>query len=428
MSSNTRGAGPTAGSEHGTSVVQGLEALPEDAGMSSAGLARLTRLVQGYVDDGKIPGATVIVARAGQVVHYRMHGRMDAEADRPMQRDAIFRIYSMTKPIASVALMQLYEAGAFQLDDPVARFIPDWRDLKVYDGGSADDYRTREPRRAMTVRDVLMHTSGLVSAATEHPVGELYRRAQLFGSRSNGTLADMARAVAQLPLLCDPGAQWHYGISTDVVGLLVECISGVRFDRYLQTNVFDPLGMSDTAFHVEPEQMPRLTACYRRTPDAVGYELVDAPATSSYLGAKSYFSGAGGLVSTADDYLRFCKMLANNGRYGGARILGARTLAYMATNHLPGRGDLASMGQARFTESTTEGIGFGLGFAVLLDPTLSQVVGTPGEYYWGGAASTAFFISPAEELAVVFLTQLLPSGTYPFRRELRAAIYGAIDE
>jgi CubicO group peptidase (beta-lactamase class C family) len=405
-----------------------LEAAPEEVGMSSAGLQRLHRLVQSYVDDGKIPGAIVMVARGGKVVHHGVHGLMDREAGLPMRADAIFRIYSMTKPIASVALMQLYEAGAFQLDDPVARFIPEWRDLKVFDDGTADDFEVRDPRRPMTVRDVLMHTSGLVSTATEHPVGELYRRAKLFGSRSGGTLSDMIAKVAELPLKCDPGAEWNYGISTDVVGCLVERISGQRFDHYLQANILDPLGMVDTAFHIEPAQVERFCACYQRASGAQAYELVDAPASSTYLGQKTYFSGAGGLVSTAADYMRFTRMLAAGGRYGGARILGARTLAYMASNHLSNGGDLASMGQPRFTESTTEGIGFGLGFAVLLDPTRTQVVGTPGEYYWGGAASTAFFVSPAEDLSMIFLTQLLPSGTYAFRRELRAAIYGAIDD
>ena len=405
-----------------------VEARAEAVGMSSIGLQRLGRLVESYVADGKIPGAVVMVARRGQVVHHSLHGQMDVEASKPMRADAIFRIYSMTKPIASVALMQLYETGAFQLDDPVARFIPEWRDLKVFEDGTADDYEVRTPRRVMTVRDVLMHTSGLVSSATEHPVGELYKRARVLGSSSGGILSDMIAKLAELPLKCDPGSEWNYGISTDIVGYLVERISGQRFDRYLQQHVFAPLGMQHTAFHVEAEQLDRLTACYRRSPGATGYELVDAPASSTYLGEKTYFSGAGGLVSTADDYMRFCKMLAGRGRYAGARVLGARTLQYMATNHLPGHGDLASMGQPRFTESTTEGIGFGLGFAVLLDPTLSQVVGTPGEYYWGGAASTAFFISPGEDLAMLFLTQLLPSGTYAFRRELRAAIYGAIDD
>ena len=405
-----------------------VDASAEAVGMSGPGLQRVGRLVQGYVDDGKIPGAIVMVARAGSVVHHSLHGRMDVEASKTMRPDAIFRMYSMTKPIASVALMQLYETGAFQLDDPVARFIPEWRDLKVFEDGTADDFEVRTPRRQMTMRDVLMHTAGLVSSGTEHPVGELYKRAGVFGSSSGGTLSDLVAKLAELPLACDPGAEWNYGISTDIVGYLVQCISGQRFDHYLQQQIFEPLGMSDTAFHVEAQQLDRFTACYRRAPDAVGFELVDAPASSTYLGARTYFSGAGGLVSTADDYMRFCKMLAGNGCFNGARILGSRTLRYMATNHLPGHGDLASMGQPRLSESTTEGIGFGLGFAVLLDPTLAQVVGTPGEYYWGGAASTAFFISPGEQLAALFLTQLLPSGTYAFRRELRAAIYGAIDD
>lgn len=407
-----------------------IEAEPESVGISSERLENVTRLVQGYVDDGKIPGAISLVARRGKVVHCETYGKADAENGRPMEADTIFRIYSMTKPIASVALMTLYEQGKFQLDDPAAKFIPEFEGLKVFAGGTADQPQLREPSRPMTVRDLLMHTSGLVSAATPSSVGELYTRAELRGSASTGTLADMVKKVGGLPLACDPGSAWNYGISTDLVGFLCEVIGGMPFDRFLQERIFTPLGMRDTGFHVPAPEMPRFAANYRRgSADEPSYVLIDkADDSSIYARPRTYFSGAGGLVSTAADYARFGKMLANGGELDGARILGTRTLQYMAMNHLPGGRDLAGMGQSRFTETTMEGIGFGLGFAVLLDPTVAQVIGTPGEYYWGGAASTAFFISPAEELVMLFLTQLMPSGTYPFRRELRATIYGAITD
>jgi CubicO group peptidase (beta-lactamase class C family) len=402
------------------------EAAPEAVGISSARLARVSALVQGYVDDGKIPGAITVVGREDRVVHFETHGVMDAEAGTRMRPDTIFRIYSMTKPIASVALMMLYEEGRFQLDDPVARFIPSFTELKVYDGGSAEDYRVRDPSRAMSVRDVLMHTSGLVSADNT-VVGQIYRRADLRPMRGSGSLAEMVAALATVPLACDPGSEWNYGISTDVVGHLVELISGESFDQFLEQRIFRPLGMVDTGFHVPAEKASRFAACYRRASgNAPGYVLQDNPKDSGYLKPKTYFSGAGGLVSTAADYIRFCKLLTNGGSLDGVSILGPRTLEYMTVNHLPNNCDMAAMGQPRFTETTMEGIGFGLGFAVLLDPTVAQVIGTPGEYYWGGAASTAFFVSPAEDLFMIFMTQLLPSGTYPFRRELRQTIYQSL--
>ncbi len=402
------------------------ETRPEDADMSSRKLQNLTNLVQGYVDDGKIPGAICMVARYGRVVHHALHGNMDEEANKPMAADTIFRIYSMTKPIASIALMQLYEEGRFQLDDPAAKFIPEFAGLQVFDGGSADDFTVRNPAREMTVRDLLMHTSGLVGAGPG-AVGELYRRADLRGGE--GTLRSMVQRLAPLPLACDPGSRWNYGISTDLVGYLCEVLSGVPFDEYLRERIFQPLGMGDTGFQLPADQVGRFAACYRRGgPDESPYVLSDSPATSSYLAPKTYFSGAGGLVSTAADYMRFATMLAGGGELDGVHIIGRRTLQFMASNHLPGNCDLAAMGQPRFTETTMAGIGFGLGFAVLLDPTTAEVNGTPGEYYWGGAASTAFFVSPADELVMLFLTQLLPSGSYPFRRELRAVIYGALTD
>ncbi|MGH2588177.1 MAG: serine hydrolase domain-containing protein [Dehalococcoidia bacterium] len=408
-----------------------IEAEPEDVGLSSARLANLTRLVQGYVDSGKIPGAIAVVARRGKVVHFQTVGQMDAEAARPMTADTIFRIYSMTKPIASVALMTLYEEGKFQLDDPASKFIPEFKGLKVFAGGTADQYAVRDPAREMTVRDLLMHTSGLVGAGIvadpSMPVSTLYGRAELRGSASGGTLADMVQRLGQLPLQVDPGSRWIYGISTDLVGYLCEVIGGMPFDRFLEERIFRPLGMTDTAFTVPQEKLHRFAANYR--PGGAGepsYVVIDRPDESSvYARPRTYFSGAGGLVSTAADYMRFSRMLANGGEMDGARILGPRTLHYMATNHLPNGSDLAGMG-GRLGEATLYGIGFGLGFAVLLDPATAQIIGTPGEFYWGGAASTAFFVSPQEDLIMLFLTQLMPSSTYPFRRELRSTIYGSI--
>jgi len=404
---------------------------PAQAGLSATRLANVTRLVQDYVDSGRLPGAISLVARRGAVVHFETYGQSDTETGRPMTADTIFRIYSMTKPTASVALMTLYEEGRFQLDDPASKYIPEFAGLKVFAGGTVDNYETRDPERPMTVRDLLMHTSGFVGAGIvadpAMPVSQLYGRAELQGSRSGGTLAEMVQKLGKLPLQVDPGSRWIYGISTDLVGYLCEVIGGMPFDRFLEERIFRPLGMTDTGFDVPAAKIDRFATNYRPggpgEPPAV---VIDRPDDSSiYARPRSYFSGAGGLVSTAADYYRFCEMLRRGGELDGARILGTRTLQYMAMNHLPDGSDLAGMG-ARLGETSLPGIGFGLGFAVLLDPTTAGIIGTPGEYYWGGAASTAFFISPGEDLVMLFLTQLMPSSTYPIRRELRAAIYGAI--
>ena len=400
-----------------------IEASPEDVGMSSAGLRNVTNLVRRYVDAGRYPGVISLVARHDKVVHVETYGRMDAERDRPMQPDTLFRIFSMTKPVASVGLMALYEEGRFQLSDPVADYLPEFADLKVFVDGTPDRYEVREPTRRMTVRDLLMHTSGLVGRRTPSTVGELYLRTMGHGGLTERTLAGMVDILAGLPLQVDPGAQWISSISTDIVGRLCEVISGQSFDRYLADRIFTPLGMTDTGFGVPESMVDRFAACYGAKDG--GYVLLDDPLTSPYTKHPTYFSGSAGLVSTAGDYLRFCRMLAGGGALDGVRILGPRTVRFMTTNHLPGGADLATMAR-HGGESQREGHGFGLGFGVLLDPAAAQTIGTPGEYFWGGAASTAFFVSPVEDLIMIFLTQVRPSGAYPIRRELRAAIYSSI--
>jgi CubicO group peptidase (beta-lactamase class C family) len=402
-----------------------VEAAPEDVGMSSQGLRNVSRLVQGYIDDRKLPGAISLVARRGRVVHFETYGNMDDERQKPMRADAIFRFYSMTKPIASVGLMMLYEEGRFQLDDPASRFIPELKNLKVLKSGTADNFETRDPAREMTVRDLLMHTSGLVGRDTASAVGELYRRAGFTGADAKFTLAEMVQKLKDIPLEVDPGSRWIYGISTDLVGYLCEVISGLPLDRYLDERILGPLGMVDTGFTVPAAKVDRFAALYAPSASDPKYRLVDDPQTSSYTRPRTYFSGSGGLVSTAADYLRFCTMLRNGGELDGVRILGPRTLQLMTLNHLPGGTDLATMAQTG-AETQREGQGFGLGFAVLLDQAVAQIIGTPGEYFWGGAASTAFFVNPKEDLVMLFLTQLRPSSTYPIRRELRTTIYSSI--
>jgi len=391
-----------------------IEAEPEEVGLSSARLGNVAALAQRYVDERKFMGAITAVARRGKVVHFETCGNMDDEAGRPMQADTIFRMASMTKPIASVGLMTLYEEGRFQLDDPAARFVPQLGGLKVK-AGPSDSQTLREAVRDMTIADLLRHTSGLGGSSA------------LNGTLIHGTLDDLVERLGELPLLCDPGSEWNYGLSTDVVGYLCQVIGGRRLDEFLAERIFGPLGMEDTGFSVRPSEAQRLAAGYRKGQEGEpAYVLNDAPAGSRFTRPATYHSGAGGLVSTAADYIRFCKMLANGGELDGARILGARTLRFMTMNHLPGGRDLAAMSNGGPTETAREGVGFGLGFAVLLDPTVSQTLGAAGEYYWGGAHSTAFFISPSEDLIALFLTQLTPSSSYPVRRELRAAVYSSI--
>lgn len=398
-----------------------VEVDPADVGMSAGRLDNVDRLVRGYVDEGRYAGVVNVVARHDKVVRCTTYGSMDVERGRPMRPDTIFRIWSMTKPIVSVGLLTLYEEGRFQLDDPVARYLPEFADLRVFAGGTADDHRVRPPRREMTVRDLLLHMSGIVGLGSATEVGELYRRAGV--ASADGTIADTVRALGTLPLAADPGSTWSYGLSTDVLGHLCEVLSGQPLDQFLGERILAPLGMVDTAFTVPPGELSRFAAEYGRAEQ--GYTLLDDPMTSPYTRPRSYLAGGSGLVGTAADYLRFCRMLARGGELDGVRVLGPRTVGFMTTNHLPGGRDIAAFGQDG-GESTRHGQGFGLGVGVLLDPAVAQTIGTPGEYFWGGAASTTFFVSPVDDLIVVFLTQLRPSNSYPIRRQLRATVYASL--
>jgi CubicO group peptidase (beta-lactamase class C family) len=331
----------------------------------------------------------------------------------------------MTKPITSVALMTLYERGAFQLEDPVHRFIPAWRDLRVYDGGNYPLFATRPVERAMTVRDLFTHTSGLTYGFMERTnVDRAYRRLGI-GERTT-TLDEMIATLAKLPLEFSPGTRWNYSVATDVLGHLIERISGKRLDVFLRDEIFAPLGMVDTAFHVPAEKIERLASNYERMPDKK-LRVADDRAKSLYAEPPAYLSGGGGLVSTARDYLRFCQMLLNGGELGGARILGRKTIELMTLNHLPGGQDVSQLNiGGQFSQVAYEGVGFGLGFSVTLDLARAQTVGSVGEYAWGGAASTAFWIDPKEELVVIFMTQFMPSGTFNFRGQLKSIVYPAI--
>lgn len=401
---------------------------PAAAGMDAQRLERITEHFQHrYVETEKIPGCQIVVARGNAVAYARSIGNMDRERGRPVEEDTIWRIYSMSKPITSIALMQLYELGAFQLTDPVHRFIPEWEHLQVEEAGANGSTHLVEPDRPINIRDILMHTSGLAGAVVpDHPVDHRYSAARA-ALGSGVTLEDACRLLSDLPLKFQPGTRWNYGLSTDICGRLVEIISGQPFDAYLQSAIFEPLGMTDTGFSVPDDSAARFSAAYLYSPGGPP-ALLDDPATSSYRRRRSYLSGAGGLVSTTGDYLRFCQMLLGEGQLAGARIIGRKTLELMASNHLPGGADLGRLALGGFGESGFEGVGFGLGFAIGLGPAATATVGSSGEFYWGGAASTAFWVDQVEDVAAIFMTQLMPSTIYPFRAQLRALVYQALSD
>jgi len=406
---------------------------PKRAGFDPARLQRITdHLCRHYIDPGKIAGCQVLVSRKGFPAYFASLGQMDRERGRKMRDDAIFRIYSMTKPITSVALMTLFEEGRFQLDDPVYKVVPQWRDHRVWVSGEGHTMVTEPPRTPMTFRHVLSHSGGLTYGTmlaalgapdSGHPVDKIYDTLKV-SREPTETLESFAAKLAHVPLRYHPGEQWMYSLSTDVCGYLVEILSGMRFDRFLKTRIFEPLGMVDTGFHVPEDKVSRFAANYRRGGDK-SLTLLDDPTKSAFLREPSFFGGGGGLVSTTADYARFCDMLRCGGVLDGARILGPRTLALMTRNHLKDGADLTSLALGSFSETANAGVGFGLGFAVTLDEVTTGVLGQ-GDFYWGGAASTIFWVDPSEDLFVTFMTQLMPSGAFNFRGQLKNIIYSSI--
>ena len=403
------------------------------AGFDGARLDRIgSHLVRRYIEPGKIAGCQVAIARHGQLAYSASFGHQDRERDVPMADDAIFRIYSMTKPIVSVALMQLFEAAAFRLDDPVSRFFPEWAEHRVWVSGEGDSMITEPAKRSVTMRDVLSHTGGLTyggglpGVGLQHPVDQVYRDLKIRSSGGNDTLPEFMAKLGQVPLRFQPGEAWMYSLSTDVCGALIERISGLPLAEYLQREIFQPLGMIDTAFRVAPDTARRFAANYQRNIDKTT-TLMDDPAHSAYLSPPAFTSGGGGLTGTTADYLRFCEMLRCGGELDGQRVLGSRTLGLMTQNHLPGGDDLASVALDSFSETDNAGIGFGLGFAMTVDQVAAGGL-SRDEFYWGGAASTLFWVDPVEDLSVVFMTQLMPSGTFDFRGQLKSLIYSAIND
>ena len=385
---------------------------PENVGFSSARLDRITGMLQRYVDEGKLAGMVALVARHGEVAYQQCVGQMDVATEKPMQRDALFRIFSMTKPIASVALMMLYEEGRFHLTDPVSRFIPGFTDVKVYAG----EDELADLDRDIAIHHLLSHTSGLGYGLEEaDPIDLFYREANIL--RADETLADKMDRLVELPLAFQPGTAWRYSVAVDVIGRLIEVIAGMPLDVFLQQRIFEPLGMVDTAFYTPVDKKARLATLY-----GLGKEikLTDLSGEEMDWMAKDYapkfLSGGGGLVSTTADYARFCQMMLNRGELDGERLLGRKTVELMTTNHLP----------AGMHPTNDAGGGFGLGFRILTDLAQSRILGSVGAYSWGGAASTSFWIDPQEDLFGVLMLQLMFNQDYPIGQDFRVLTYQAL--
>lgn len=408
-----------------------MDAQSQWTGLDAGRLERITdHLERNYITNGKIAGCQVTVARHGHIAYAKNFGLMDRERGKPTADDTIYRIYSMTKPIVSVALMTLYEQGHFQLNDPVSRFVPSWKDHRVWTSGEGDVMQTEPAHRPISFRDVLSHTAGLTyggglpGVGVQHPIDHIYRSLKIRSFDAPDSMQTFLDKLGQVPLRYQPGTAWMYSLATDVCGALVEVISGKPLAQYLDEVIFQPLGMKDTAFWVAPEKAHRFAANYQRGADKQ-LKLIDDPETSNFLREPGFKSGGGGLTGTSADYLRFCEMLRRGGELDGQRILGPRTIELMHMNHLPGGKDLTQVALGSFSETANEGVGFGLGFASTLGQVETGSLGA-GDYYWGGAASTIFWVDPKEDLSVVFMTQLMPSGTFNFRGQLKSIIYSSI--
>ena len=404
----------------------GIDVEASEVGMSQSRLDRLDRHFREYVDDGRLTGWLVAIARDGKVVHLANYGMRDREAAAPVEMDTVWRLASMTKPVTSVAAMMLYEEGAFELKDPISKWIPSFGEMYVYRSGSSNNPDVRPATEPMRVWHLLTHTSGLTYGFHyAHPVDAMYRSAGFeWGNPPGVDLAGCCERWAAQPLLFEPGSEWNYGVSTDVLGRLIEVVSGQSLASFFEERIFEPLGMVDTGF--DPmDSADRLAAAYVVNPAGSDSPPVRLPAAPS-ASPPEMLSGGGGLVGSAADYLRFSEMLRRGGELEGTRLLSPRTVSYMTRNHLPGGVDLEEFGRPLFSETTFDGTGFGLGVSVVTDPQAGKVLTSLGQYGWGGAFSTAWWVAPEENLSVLFFTQLLPSSTHPIRSQLNQLVYQAL--
>jgi CubicO group peptidase (beta-lactamase class C family) len=402
------------------------EVEPSEVGLSQSRLDRLDRHFRGYVDDGRLTGWLIAAARHGKVAHLSAYGMRDREAGLPVEADTVWRLASMTKPITSVAAMMLYEEGAFELKDPIAKWLPSFGEMSVYRSGSSARPDLRPATEPIRVWHLLTHTSGLTYGFHyAHPVDAMYRSAGFeWGNPKGVDLAGCCELWATQPLVFEPGSEWNYGVSTDVLGRLVEVVSGQSLDSFFAERIFGPLGMVDTAFDAGVT-VDRLAAPYVANPAGADSPPLRLPGEAP-TSRPEMLSGGGGLLGTASDYLRFSEMLRRGGELDGTRLLSSRTVSYMTSNHLPGGVDLEEFGRPLFAETTFDGVGFGLGVSVVTDPLAGKVLTSVGEYGWGGAFSTSWWVAPQEDLSVLFFTQLLPSSTHPIRGQLKQLVYQAL--
>ncbi|MFT5578336.1 MAG: CubicO group peptidase (beta-lactamase class C family) [Paraglaciecola psychrophila] len=419
-------------------------ATPESVGLSTQRLRRVRQWLDKQISSERLAGASVLVSRRGKVAFFETAGQADLDTGKCFEKDTIVRIYSMSKPVTTVAAMMLYERGAFQLDDPLALHLPEFSDTPVWLGGQAGLDETEPQRSPMTIRQLMSHTSGLTYGFMHaNVVDARYREQGIEFPSSANSLKEWVERLATIPLMYQPGSEWNYSVATDVLGRLVEVWSGLNLEEFLQLNIFDPLQMADTGFQVAKANQPRFSALYSPPSGAAlsgvasgqsseqsqrqgGLKLQESSTKSHYFSKETLFSGGGGLTSSMADYARFCQMLLNRGEWGGQQLLSPTTVAFMRMNQLPDNKDMAAMGQPVWSETNYDGIGFGLGFAVVLDPVKAHTITSKGEHHWGGAASTFFWLDPEQDLFVVFFTQLMPSSTYRIRRELRTAVYQSI--
>lgn len=396
-------------------------------GFDAARLARIAPfLQQRYLDSGKLPHAQLLIARDGEIVHFSHQGAARDDG-APVDETTLFRIASMTKPITSLAFMMLVEEALVALDTPVHHILPELKGVAVFTGGdAATGFAMRPTEAPMRMVDLLRHTAGFTYGFQERtPIDAAYRASRMERWHDGLTLDEFVAELGRLPLEFSPGTAWNYSVATDVLGAVVQRISGLSLDRFFATRIFQPLGMADTFFQVPEDKRDRLADCWAL--DETGKRVIyDRGAESAWFRMPKLLSGGGGLISSALDYHRFCTMLLNGGMLDGVRLVAPKTVALMTANHLPGGTDLAGVAQGVFSEASYAGTGFGLGFAVTLDPARTLIPGSPGEYFWGGMFSTAFFVDPVERLSMVFMTQFTPSMRYPIRRELKTLIYSAL--
>lgn len=396
---------------------------PTELGFDVARLDRITEWMQRYTDSGRWPGGAVLIARHGKLAYYGSAGFSDIGNKTPWRRDLIARIWSMTKPVTAVALLMLYEEARIHLDDPVEAFLPEFRDVRLLAPGATSLDQTLPVKTKITIHHLLTHQSGLSLFTNPRLLGETYGREALGLAKAYGGLDRMVRRIAELPVEWEPGTRWQYSVGSDVIGRVVEVVSGVPLDRFFASRVFEPLGMTDTGFDVPASKLGRLPPQYEVTPK--GIAIHESPESSEWRQGKvDTFCGGGGLVGTIDDYWRFAEMLRGGGAFDGERLLSPRTVQLAACNHLST--DLAAVATEVWAETQFDGVGFGLLGSIVLDPAKAGISGQPGDYGWGGAAGTFFWVSPVEDMVVILFTQLLPSSAIPVRKELRALVYGAL--